>query len=96
MKVVAPAKDKYFLKSLHQEIDFFDRKLSYMAHFEVFASDTDREEAEKKIATKRATLEKKARALVAAGVEFDPAETELAAEIEVEAPGPEVPEEAFV
>lgn len=74
MKVVPPAQDKYFLKSLHQEIDFFDRKLSYMANFEVFASDADREDAEKKVVTKRATLEKKARALAAAGVEFDPAD----------------------
>jgi hypothetical protein len=70
----SPARDKYFLRSLHQEIDLFDRKLAYLAKYVAFASDADREEAEKKMVAKRATLEKTARELAAAGIEFNPAE----------------------
>ncbi len=74
MKNVPPAQDKYFLRSLHQEIDFYDRKLSYLANYEVFPTDADREDAEKKILTKRASLEKTARKLAEMGVEFNPSE----------------------
>lgn len=66
--------DKYFLRSLHQEIDLYDRKLAYLEKYEVFASPVDREEAEKKLLTKRATLAETARKLVADGVEFNPAD----------------------
>ena len=61
MKNAAPAPEhgKYFLRSLHQEIDLYDRKLAYMAKYEVFATTADRELAEKKMLAKRATLEKR-------------------------------------
>ncbi|HZB87599.1 MAG TPA: hypothetical protein VE291_02975 [Terracidiphilus sp.] len=74
MKNAVPPRDKYFLRSLHQEIDLYDRKLAYLTKFEVFATEADRDEAEKKMLTKRATLEKNARALAASGVEFSPAD----------------------
>lgn len=74
MKNSVIPRDKYFLRSLHQEIDLYDRKLAYLANFVTFASDADREEAEKKMQAKRATLEKTARELAAAGVEFSPAD----------------------
>jgi hypothetical protein len=67
----APPNDKYFLRSLHLEIDFLDRKL---AHLDKYANSADREEAEGKLLQKRATLEKTARELVAAGVEFSEAD----------------------
>jgi hypothetical protein len=70
MKNQAP-RDKYFLRSLHQEIDLYDRKLAYLANFGVFASTAEREEAEKKMATKRASLAETAKRLVAEGVEFN-------------------------
>lgn len=70
MKHPAPAHDKYFLRSLHQEIDLYDRKLAHLEKYEVFASPADREEAEKRILTKRATLVRTAKELAAAGVEF--------------------------
>lgn len=68
-----PIHGKYFLRSLHQEIDYFDRRIAYIDS-EEFASPADREDAKKKIMLKRATLEKKAKDLAAAGVEFDQAE----------------------
>lgn len=67
-------RDKYFLRSLHQEIDLYDRKLAYSTNYGVYDSAADREEAEKKMQTKRATLEKTARELAAAGIEFSPAD----------------------
>lgn len=63
--------DKYFLRSLHQEIDLYDRKLAHLEKYEQFASIADREGAESKLVTKRASLAETARQLVAAGVEFN-------------------------
>ena len=74
MKNSAIPRDKYFLRSLHQEIDLYDRKLAYLANYVIFASEAEREEAEKKMLTKRATLEKTARELAASGVEFSQAD----------------------
>jgi hypothetical protein len=69
MMKVAP-NDKYFLRSLHQEIDLFDRKLAHLDKYVDFANSADRDEAEGKLLQKRAILEKKARELASAGVEF--------------------------
>ena len=66
--------DKYFLRSLHQEIDLYDRKLADLANFVVFASKADREDAEKKMLAKRSSLAEAARQLAAEGIEFNPAE----------------------
>jgi hypothetical protein len=74
MPKVVPPTDKYFLRSLHREIDFFDRKLAYLDKYVDFANSADREEAEGKLLQKRAALEKTARELAAAGVEFSEAE----------------------
>ena len=67
----APRHHKYFLRDLHQEIDFYDRKLAYLEKYVEFASLEDREEAEKGLRTKRAALEKTALELVASGVEYE-------------------------
>lgn len=66
--------DKYFLRSLHEEIDLYDRKLAYLEKFAQFASTADRDEAEKKLLSKRALLAATAKQLVADGVEYKPAE----------------------
>lgn len=63
--------DKYFLKSLHQEIDLYDRKLAHLDKYAEFASVADRDGAENKLLAKRATLAETARQLVADGVEFN-------------------------
>ena len=55
--------DKYFLRSLHQEIDLYDRKLAYLEKYVTFDSTADREEAEKKLVTKRASLAETAKKL---------------------------------
>ena len=67
----APRHDKYFLRDLHQEIDFYDRKLAYLDQFAEFASPGDREVAEKGLRAKRAPLEKAALELAASGVEYE-------------------------
>ena len=71
MKKAAARNDKYYLRDLHQEIDLYDRKIAYLGKFEEFASEGEREEAEKKLLAKRAPLEKAALQLVASGVEYD-------------------------
>jgi len=63
--------DKYFLRSLHQEIDLYDRKLAYLDKYAQFESVADREGAENKLLAKRASLAETAKQLVADGVEFD-------------------------
>jgi len=72
MKNQPPPRDKYFLRSLHQEIDLYDRKLSYLAKYVDFPSTADRDEAEKKMLAKRALLAETAKRLASEGVEFNP------------------------
>lgn len=74
MKKPPLPRDKYFLKSLHQEIDLYDRKLAYLDKYMVFDTPADKEQAESKILSKRASLEKSARELAASGVEFNQAD----------------------
>src|ERR1700760_3875315 len=62
--------DKYFLKSLHEEIDLYDRKLAHTLKYGIFPSDQERQVEAGKITVKRAGLERNAKALMAAGVEF--------------------------
>lgn len=73
-KKKAVPQDKYFLKSLHQEIDLYDRKLAHLGKYADFASPEDRDGAESKLLTKRASLAETAKQLAAAGVEFDRAD----------------------
>lgn len=63
--------DRYFLRDLHREIAFYDRKLAYLNNSTGFASQADHDEARKSLLAKRNPLEKTARALAASGVEFD-------------------------
>jgi len=63
--------DKYFLRSIHQEIDLYDRKLAYLEKYVQFPSAADREGAESKLIAKRASLAETAKQLVAEGVEFN-------------------------
>ncbi len=65
---------KYFLRSLHEEIDLFDRKLAHLAKHESFATEQERETAIGKMNTKRAKLVKAAQKLAGDGVEFSASE----------------------
>jgi hypothetical protein len=70
----APPRDKYFLRSLHQEIDLYDRKLVDLEKYGQFSTPQERSDAKDKLISKRASLEKTAKGLAAAGVEFNEAE----------------------
>jgi len=66
--------DKYFLRSLHQEIDLYDRKLADLEKYVQFDSIADRKQAEGKLIAKRSSLAETARQLVDDGVDFNPAD----------------------
>ncbi len=74
MQKPAKVQDKYYLKSLHEEIDLYDRKLAHMAKYELFASDAERNAALGKMTTKRATLARTAKKLMEDGIEFQPSD----------------------
>lgn len=62
--------DKYHLKSIHEEIGLFDRKLAHLMKFEKFDTDAARDEAVRKMRVKRETLVKTALRLAEEGIEF--------------------------
>ncbi|HLI77525.1 MAG TPA: hypothetical protein VKV02_11310 [Acidobacteriaceae bacterium] len=68
--MATPAHTKYYLKSLHEEIDLYDRKLAHMEKYDSFANDAERKASTGKLLTKRETLAKAARQLVEEGIEF--------------------------
>lgn len=70
MAVVIP--DKYHLKSIHEDIGLFDRKLAHLMNFEKFDTEAERDEAVRKMKLKRDALVQTAQRLVAEGVEFKP------------------------
>lgn len=70
MQKSVKVQDKHYLKSVHQEIDLYDRKLAHLNRFEVFASDADREMAARKMNSKRELLVQVARRLAGEGIEF--------------------------
>lgn len=65
---------KYYLRSIHEEIALFDRKLAHMEKYETFGSDDEREQAVRKLTTKRKALVTIEQRLVAEGVEFNASE----------------------
>lgn len=72
--MATPAHDKYYLKTLHDEIDLFDRKLAHMLKYDTFATDAERTASAGKLNAKRELLAKTARLLVSEGIEFKPAD----------------------
>lgn len=99
--------DKYHLKTIHDEIALFDRKLAHLMNFEKFDSDAARDLAAQKMTAKRETLVKTARRLAAEGIEFKPnelprslrprdengavIETPVETTVKIEAPEPSAP-----
>lgn len=67
---IPPAGSKYTLKSLHQEIDLFDRKLAHMERFDLSPAGPKRAAAERLLRQKRSAAEKRALQLAAEGVPF--------------------------
>ncbi|MES2392180.1 MAG: hypothetical protein V4555_11105 [Acidobacteriota bacterium] len=62
--------NKYSLKTIHDEIDLYDRKLAHMTKYDTFATDADRDAAVRKLTLKRELLVTTAKRMVADGVEF--------------------------
>jgi hypothetical protein len=65
---------KYYLKSIHSEIDLFDRRLAHLMKYDVFESDAARAAAARKLNLKREPLVQTAKRLAAEGVEFKESE----------------------
>lgn len=96
--MAAPIHEKYYLKSLHQEIDLFDRKLAHLLKYDSFASEADRAASAQKMNAKRELLARTARQLVSEGVEFHPSDlprsfraADGSVEVEKASPAAEVP-----
>ena len=72
--MAAPAHDKYYLKTLHDEIDLFDRKLAHMLKYDTFATDAERTASTNKMSAKRELLARTARQLVSEGIDYKPSD----------------------
>lgn len=62
---------KYQLKTLHEEIDLFDRKLAHLHKYETFATEAERNVSADKLAAKRSLLVRKAQQMIDEGIEFN-------------------------
>ncbi len=87
-----PAPSKYYLKSLHEEIALFDRKLAHLQRYETFPSEKDRNAAAAKMSVKRGQLVQAARKLVDDGIEFNPSELPRSMNPDGHVPAVSVPE----
>jgi hypothetical protein len=66
--------NKYYLKTVHEEIGLFDRKLAHLLKYDVFDSEEARDAAVRKLARKRETLVETAKRMASEGVEFKPSD----------------------
>ena len=66
--------NKYYLKTVHEEIGLFDRKLAHLLKYDVFESDAARDAAARKLTRKRETLVETAKRMAAEGIEFKPSD----------------------
>lgn len=62
---------KYQLKTLHEEIDLFDRKLAHLHKYETFATEAERNVSADKLSAKRSLLVRKAQQMIDEGIEFN-------------------------
>lgn len=86
---------KYYLKSVHAEIDLFDRRLAHLLKYDVFETEAARAAAVRKLTLKREPLVQTAKRLAAEGVEFKDSELPRSFRPDGEpAPVAEVKEEA--
>jgi ABC-type uncharacterized transport system involved in gliding motility auxiliary subunit len=65
---------KYHLKTIHADIDLYDRRLAHLMKYEVFATEAARAAAARKLTLKRDPLVVTAKRLAAEGVEFKESE----------------------
>jgi hypothetical protein len=74
MSTTPAIESKYHLKTIHADIDLYDRRLAHLLKYEVFATEAARAAAARKINLKRDPLVVTAKRLAAEGVEFKPSE----------------------
>ena len=74
MSTIPTIESKYHLKSIHAEIDLFDRRLAHLNKYDVFETEAARAAAARKLNLKRDPLVVTAKRLVAEGVEYKESE----------------------
>jgi hypothetical protein len=74
MANTSTVESKYYLKSVHAEIDLFDRRLAHLHKYDVFDSEAARAAAARKLTLKREPLVQTAKRLAAEGVEYKESE----------------------
>ena len=65
---------KYFLKTVHAEIDLYDRRLAHLLKYDVFETEAAKAAAARKLTLKRDALVLTAKRLAEEGVEFKDSE----------------------
>jgi hypothetical protein len=70
MSTTPAIESKYHLKTIHADIDLYDRRLAHLLKYEVFATEAARAAAARKLNLKRDPLVVTAKRLAAEGVEF--------------------------
>jgi hypothetical protein len=63
-----PFRDKYYLKTVNQDISLLDRKIAHSLRYETFATEGERTAAVAKLSTKRAQLAAIAQEMADAGI----------------------------
>jgi hypothetical protein len=74
MANTATVESKYYLKSVHAEIDLFDRRLAHLMKYDTFDTEAAKAAAARKLNLKREPLVQTAKRLAAEGVEFKDSE----------------------
>jgi hypothetical protein len=74
MSTTPAVESKYYLKTIHAEIDLYDRRLAHLNKYDVFETEAARTAAVRKLNLKRDPLVAIAKRLVAEGVEYKESE----------------------
>ena len=74
MSTTPNVESKYHLKTIHAEIDLYDRRLAHLLKYDVFETEAARAAATRKLNLKRDPLAATAKRLVAEGVEYKESE----------------------
>jgi hypothetical protein len=74
MANTATVESKYYLKTVHAEIDLYDRRLAHLMKYDTFDTEAAKAAAARKLNLKREPLVQTAKRLAAEGVEFKDSE----------------------
>jgi hypothetical protein len=74
MSITPTIESKYHLKSIHADIDLYDRRLAHLLKYDVFETEAARAAAVRKLTLKRDPLAATAKRLAAEGVEYKESE----------------------